>query len=147
MQPETYLLRFHRIEAKTPTNFVKQIFFRFFPSPKNGEKERKNIGPISANFLSYHLLIDNFLLTIFYRHGRPFLLISYDKNLLQFLFFFYTTICQYKVWEVFKDPVIHESLVNNSQKLAGCGNDCFAAASRSLNPFIIPPQIGTVPFG
>jgi len=41
MQPETYLLRFFKTEAKTPTNFVKQIFFTFCPSPKYGEKERK----------------------------------------------------------------------------------------------------------
>jgi hypothetical protein len=42
MQPETYLLRFVKIEAKTPTHFVNQIFFfPFFPHPKPGKKKEK----------------------------------------------------------------------------------------------------------
>jgi hypothetical protein len=41
MQPETYLLRFIQTEAKTPTNFVNQIFFAFSPHPNMGKKKEK----------------------------------------------------------------------------------------------------------
>jgi len=50
MQPETYLLRFVQTEAKTPTKFVNQIFFAFLPSPEIGEKRKKNIVSITADF-------------------------------------------------------------------------------------------------
>jgi len=50
MQPETYLLRFFKTEAKTPTNFVKQIFFAFSLTPNTEGKRKKNSGSIAANF-------------------------------------------------------------------------------------------------
>jgi hypothetical protein len=51
MQPETYLLRFIKTEAKTPTNFVNQIFFAFCPSPKTGKKERKIAAQSQLTFI------------------------------------------------------------------------------------------------
>ena len=51
MQPETYLLRFFTTEVKTPTNFVNQIFFAFFPHPKTGKKERKISAQSQLTFI------------------------------------------------------------------------------------------------
>lgn len=94
MQPETYLLRFVQTEAKTPTKFVNQIFFAFLPSPEIGEKRKKNIVSITADF---------------YRTT------SYDKSLLQFLIVFTLSLCDYKVWEILEDPTIYQSLIDDSQ--------------------------------
>ena len=56
MQPETYLLRFIRTEAKTPTRPVNpDISLSFFPHSEAGEKKEKyRLNPDGV--LSYHLL-------------------------------------------------------------------------------------------
>ena len=88
-------------------------------------------------------------------HQQPFALtseihsfdFSYDKNLLQFSNIFTLSVCDYKVWEVFKDPAIYQGLINDPQQFTGCGNNRLAAAAGPLNSFIMLPQIRTIPFG